>query len=68
MTTVVHLMLEVIPPKDVGKQILNNFISQFEDLSGADKYRVFTSIPKDTSSEFLVKTFGISHFKANRAK
>ena len=68
MTTVVHQMLEVIPPKDVGKQIINNFISQFEDLSGADKYRVLTSIPNDISSEFLVKTFGISHFKANRAK
>ena len=52
ITTVVHQMIEGIPPKDVGKQILNNFISQFEELSGADKYRVLRSIPKDTSSEF----------------
>ena len=57
-----------IPSKSVGEKILEQFVSEFDQASSADQFRILTSMAKHSSREDLKKTFGVSEHKARRAK
>ena len=48
--------------------MLQQFVSQFNDLSKNDQYRVLTSLPKEESRESIQSMFGVSDHTAKRAK
>lgn len=51
-----------------GDIVISQMQNKFKTLDKNDQYRVLTSMPYDSSVEFLKKTFGITDHQAKRAK
>ena len=51
-----------------GDIVISQMQNKFKTLDKNDQYRVLTSMPYDSSVEFLKKTFGITDQQAKRAK
>ena len=55
-------------PLSVGDIVLTQMKANFNDMEKDDHYRVLTSMPPDSTVEFLKNTFKITDHHAKRAK
>ena len=55
------------PDKSNGEKVIQQFVSEYEDLGSSDKFRVLTAMPRDMNREELQGLFGVSERTARRA-
>ena len=60
--------LKTSSPVSVGDIVLSQMTENFSTLDKNDQYRVLTTMPHDSTVEFLKKTFKITDHHAKRAK
>ena len=60
--------LKMTPPLTAGEIVINQMKEEFKTMGKNDQYRVLTAMPRESSIEFLKRTFGISDHQAKRAK
>ena len=54
--------------KTTGEKVLEQFVSEYNDLETSDQFRVLTAMPRDAPREELQNLFGVSEKTARRAK
>ena len=65
---ILDLLGHETPVEELGEKVISQFVSEFDEKTAENQYRILTSMPRDISREDLQKLFGIRGHKARKAK
>ena len=64
----IRIRLTINTPPTAGDIVIKQMAEEFQTLEKNDQYRVLTAMPRDSTLEFLKKTFNVSDHQARGAK